>query len=218
MPSMWRQSRTHPRCPPSIHPPPNRLAPFMIEYHPKCKAKGNHRFALEQPGENVLIVIGVNPSTADETKPDPTMQSVLRFVNNGGYDGFVMLNLSSERSTKPSNLSIAIDEPMHKKNLRVVSQMGKKYPDADILLAFGNNIDRRMYLKLCFFELYRRLSSHRRWLCIGGNECVTKYGHPRHPLYASLKLGLHDFDIDKYKYTRYAELHRLVRTYFIADH
>lgn len=177
----------------------------MIEYHPICIAEGNHRFALEQPGDNVLIVIGVNPSTADETKPDPTMQSVLRFVNTGGYDGFVMLNLSSERCTEPRKLSTAVDEPMHKKNLRIVTQMGKKYPEADILLAFGNNIERRMYLRLCFFEIYRRLSSHQRWLCIGGNEFVTKYGHPRHPLYASPKLGLHDFDIAKY--TRYAEFY-----------
>lgn len=179
--------------------------PKMIEYHPKCIAEGNHRFALEQPGEKVLIAIGVNPSTADETKPDPTMQSVLRFVNNGGYDGFVMLNLSSERSTDPRYLPTVIDEQMHKKNLGVVSQMGERYPDADILLAFGNNIERRMYLRLCFFEIYRRLSSHQRWLCIGGNEYVTKHGHPRHPLYASLKLGLHDFDIAKY--TRYEEFY-----------
>lgn len=175
----------------------------MIEYHPRCIAEGNHRFALEQPGERVLIVIGVNPSTADENKPDPTMQSVLRFVNDGGYDGFVMLNLSSERCVDPRNLSSVLDEKMHKENLRVVSQIGEKYPDADILLAFGNNIDRRMYLRYCFFEIYRKLSSHQRWLSIGGDEYVTKYGHPRHPLYASLKLGLHKFDIANY--TRFAE-------------
>ena len=179
----------------------------MIEYHPQFIAEGHHRFALEQPGERVLIVLGVNPSTADETKPDPTMQSVLRFVNAYGYDGFVMLNLSSERCTKPNYLSTVLDEDMHKKNLRVVSQMGKRYPDADILLAFGNNIGRRKYLKICFSEIYRRLSSHQRWLCIGGKACITKLGHPRHPLYASTKLGLYDFDIAKY--IRYAGFYPL---------
>ena len=170
----------------------------MIEYHPICISEGNHRFALEQPGENVLIVIGVNPSTADETKPDPTMQSVLRFVNAFGYDGFVMLNLSSQRATNPHDMTTVLDTTMHQKNLDVVAQMGKKYPNADILLAFGNNVERRMYLTACFSCIYTLLKDHKRWLCIGGKEALTKHGHPRHPLYASTKLGLHEMDMSKY--------------------
>ena len=170
----------------------------MIEYHPLCLSEANHRFALEQPGKNVLIVIGVNPSTADENRPDPTMQSVLRFVNAFGYDGFVMLNLSSERCTLPNEMATDIDMIMHNKNMSVVSEMGQKYPNADILLAFGNNIERWKYLKNCFYEIYHRLASHKRWLCIGGADCITKLGHPRHPLYASPKMGLFDFDIVSY--------------------
>ena len=170
----------------------------MIEYHPICISEGNHRFALEQPGENVLIVIGVNPSTADEAKPDPTMQSVLRFVNAFGYDGFVMLNLSSQRATNPHDMTTVLDAAMHQKNLDVVAQMGKKYPNADILLAFGNTVERRMYLTVCFRCMYTLLKDHKRWLCIGGKEALTKHGHPRHPLYASTKLGLHEMDMAKY--------------------
>lgn len=170
----------------------------MIEYHPTCIAEGNHRFALEQPGENVLIVIGVNPSTADEAKPDPTMQSVLRFVNAFGYDGFVMLNLLSQRATNPHDMAAVMDMAMHQKNLDVVAEMGQKYPDAYILLAFGNNIERRMYLSACFIAIYEKLQSHKIWLCIGGADYMTKHGHPRHPLYASTKLGLAEMDIKKY--------------------
>lgn len=175
----------------------------MIEYHPFCLSDCNHRFALEQPGENVLIVVGVNPSTADENQPDPTMQSVLRFVNAFGYDGFVMLNLSAERCTVPNDMANVIDLNMHSKNMSVVSEMGQKYPNADILLAFGNNIERRKYLKNCFYEIHRRLATHRRWLCIGGTNCITKLGHPRHPLYASPRMGLYDFDIVAYTQSEY---------------
>lgn len=175
----------------------------MIEYQPKCISEGNYRFALEQPGKHVLIVIGVNPSTADESKPDPTMQSVLRFVNAFGYDGFVMLNLSSERCTNPLKLATAIDMDMHKRNLEVIKEMSEKYPQADILLAYGNNIERRMYLGECFSAIYPILQSHKRWLCIGGKECMTKYGHPRHPLYASTKLGLQELDMHEYTHNHY---------------
>lgn len=170
----------------------------MIEYQPKCISEGNYRFALEQPGKHVLIVIGVNPSTADESKPDPTMQSVLRFVNAFGYDGFVMLNLSSERCTNPLKLATAMDMDMHKRNLEVIKEMSEKYPQADILLAYGNNIERRMYLGECFSAIYPILQSHKRWLYIGGKDCMTKHGHPRHPLYASPKMGLCELDLEAY--------------------
>jgi len=172
----------------------------MIEYHPKCISEGNHRFALEQPGKNVLIIIGVNPSTADELHPDPTMKSVLRFVNECGYDGFVMLNLSSERSTAPSSMSNSLDTLMHKKNLEIITNIRGKYQYADVLLAFGNNIQRRDYLKSCLIDIYQSYTSfsNNKWLCIGGDAYLTKNGHPRHPLYVSPKVRLSPFDIDNY--------------------
>lgn len=151
-----------------------------------------------QSGERVLIVLGVNPSTADETHPDPTMLSVLRFVEAFGYSGFAMLNLSSERATNPNDLSVILDEEMHQRNLSTIVSVGKLFPDADILVAFGNNIEKREYLGKCFYEIYRLLNDGRRWLCIGGKDGLTKYGHPRHPLYASTKLGLGEFDIEQY--------------------
>ena len=171
----------------------------MIEYHPVCHAENNHRFALEQEGERVLIIIGVNPSTADEAKPDPTMRSVLRFVNAFGYDGFVMLNLSSERATNPNDLSLNLDMDMHRKNLDWIASYQRKFPDADVLLAFGNHIEKRCYLKyFCIRDIIMTLSPRDRWLSIGGDDCKTKYGHPRHPLYASTKLGIGEFDIKCY--------------------
>ena len=170
----------------------------MIQYKPICRAEDNHRFTLEQEGENVLIVIGLNPSTADANKPDPTMRKVLSFVNECGYDGFVMLNLSSERCTEPKNLARTLDEKMHKKNLRIVSEYEMKYPDADVLVAFGNNIELRDYLRICFNDIWETLGEDTRWLRIGGPKGITSKGHPRHPLYAKVSDGLVDFDADAY--------------------
>ena len=51
-----------------------------MNYCPTCnetgKSQGDHRFVLEQPGERMLLVVGLNPSTADETHPDPTVRKV----------------------------------------------------------------------------------------------------------------------------------------------
>lgn len=90
-----------------------------MDYLPICnetgKPQGGHRFVLEQPGEKMLLVVGLNPSTADETHPDLTMHKVMGFAEGGGYDGFAMLNLSSERATDKWSLSATLDEPMHRK-------------------------------------------------------------------------------------------------------
>jgi serine/threonine protein phosphatase 1 len=171
----------------------------MISYHPICIAEGKHRFALEQPGQKVLLILGVNPSKADEKNPDPTMRSVLRFVNTNGYDGYVMINLSSERATNPNDLSNELDLHMHKRNLSVIEFLSRKYQESEVLIACGNNINKRNYLKSkCLYDIYEILSGHKTWLSIGGEAGKTKEGNPRHPLYASVKLGLDKFDITSY--------------------
>ena len=90
-----------------------------MNYCPTCnetgKSQGDHRFVLEQPGERMLLVVGLNPSTADETHPDPTVRKVVGFAEGGGYDGFAMLN---------------------RKNLDVAADLLQRYPAADILVAF----------------------------------------------------------------------------------
>ena len=185
------------------------LTSMKVKYYPICKAEGEHRFVLEQEGENVLIVIGLNPSTADEKNADPTMQSVLRFVNRWGYDGFVMINLSSERCTIPQNMAKLLDFRKHKKNICFISKIAQKYPDADVLVAFGDNIVIREYLPLCFFDIHKVLSSDdRRWLHIGGPKGMTAKGHPRHPLYAKVEDGLVEFDAMAYTFTLMANLSR----------
>lgn len=125
-----------------------------MDYLPICnetgKSQGDHRFVLEQPGKKMLLVVGLNPSTADETHPDPTTHKVMGFAEGGGYDGFAMLNLSSERATDKWSLSATLDEPMHRKNLDVAADLLQRYPAADILVAFGNDISAKPYLKQCF--------------------------------------------------------------------
>lgn len=171
-----------------------------MDYRPICnetgKSQGDHRFLLEQSGNKMLLVVGLNPSTADETRPDPTIRKVMGFAEGGGYDGFAMLNLSSERATDKWSLSATLNEAMHRKNLDVAAVLLRRYPAADILVAFGNDISVRPYLKQCFQDLYAVLRASRgEWLQIGE---LTAKGNPRHPLYARYDWGLMPFGISKY--------------------
>ena len=45
---------------------------------------------------------GLNPSTADENKDDPTIRRCNSFANDWGYGGLCMTNLFAYRATDPS--------------------------------------------------------------------------------------------------------------------
>lgn len=51
------------------------------------------------------------------------------------------------RSTKPKELPIIADNALINQNISHISQILQKYPSADILLAYGNNVDNRQYTK-----------------------------------------------------------------------
>lgn len=168
-----------------------------MEYKSHCEktgdAQGDYRFTLEQSGEKVLLVIGLNPSTANELTPDKTVSKVLKYASESGYDGFVMLNLSAERATKPWMMCQQADKEMHDRNLEEIRKIANRYVAADVLVAFGNGIGSRDYLKDAFRDIYEILGDARSWLKIG---TLTAWGNPRHPLYC--KWELMDFDVRGY--------------------
>lgn len=55
-------------------------------------------------GKSYLNVIGLNPSTADETKDDPTIRRCLGFAKSWGHGGLYMTNLFAFRATKPADM------------------------------------------------------------------------------------------------------------------
>lgn len=158
--------------------------------------QGDYRFVLEQPGKKMLFVIGLNSSKADETQSDPTIRKVMEFAERAEYDGFAMLNLSAERQTIKWEMSQKQNDAMHQKNLEAIAELAGRYPTADILVAFGNDIVVKTYLKQNFWDICNVLSNHRgAWKQIGQ---LTVKKNPRHPLYAKYAWGLTDFDLKGY--------------------
>lgn len=55
------------------------------------------------------VFIGLNPSTADEVKDDPTIRRCKGFAKAWGYGGMFMLNLFAFRATNPRRMMKAFD-------------------------------------------------------------------------------------------------------------
>lgn len=54
--------------------------------------------------DHMVAFIGLNPSTADETKNDPTVRRCINFAKDWGFGGMVMLNAFAYRATDPREM------------------------------------------------------------------------------------------------------------------
>jgi hypothetical protein len=143
-----------------------------------------------------LIVVGLNPSTANEEKPDLTLSKVMGFAKRNNYDGFVMLNLYPKRATDPSDLpKIENIEELIQNNNEIKSLL-EEFESFDILASWGENISRRIYLKKSLIEISKIVEKNNgKWKKIGE---LTKSGHPRHPSRVAYSEKLNEFNIEKY--------------------
>lgn len=152
-----------------------------MHYNPSQIGDDEVRYALVQEGKRTLFVVGLNPSTADATKPDPTMQSVLRIAEFNGFDGFIMINLYPKRATFPKDLPREHDEQLHQSNLAKIKELLRGRNNVEVWLAYGDNIGRRTYLATCLRDIEKVFEPHNpKWYHI---NTLTSKGNPRHPLY-----------------------------------
>ena len=123
------------------------------------------------PGKNACVFIGLNPSTADETKNDPTVTRCINFARDWGFGGLVMLNAFGWRSTDPRGLD-SVEDPVGADNDRVIGENCRRA--GLIVAAWGNDKrvgDRGDYL--CKQVIRRPVVALQR----------NKNGSPKHPLY-----------------------------------
>ena len=141
------------------------------------------RFMLRKEGTKPLVVIGINPSTANKSKSDRTMCRVMGFADGNGFDSFIMLNLYPQRTPRPAELHQTCDNVLHHRNLDEIKSALIGLNSPSVLLAFGDNIGCRSYLRDCLKDIVKVISPlNPKWLHAGP---LTKNGNPRHLLYTS---------------------------------
>ncbi len=121
-------------------------------------------------GDRRVAFVGLNPSTADEVKNDPTVTRCINFARNWGYDGILMLNAYGLRSTDPRGL-LEVEDPVGPGTddaIRKACEIVER-----VVVCWGNHCTPQREARLV------RLIGHRTLLSFGCNQ----RGTPRHPLY-----------------------------------
>ena len=92
-----------------------------------------------------------------------------------------MLNVYPQRATDPNEMHQERDEDLVRVNLSYIREIAERYPDCDVLLAYGNLISKRAYLRMCLEEVLEILCREQ------GKKIkiikLTKSNNPVHPLY-----------------------------------
>lgn len=104
----------------------------------------DYRFALgriaeSSPEEPPLVVIGMNPSHARESRSDNTVNHVIDVARRDGhgYGGWLMLNLYPERSPKPSKLAV-YDADLSAANCEAIERVLLQLGATEVFAAWGN--------------------------------------------------------------------------------
>ena len=123
-----------------------------------------YRYALWRhwgPGDDFLLLIGLNPSTADHRQDDPTIRRCMGFARDWGYSGLCVAN--------PDDL-FAAGDPVGPKNDLWLRKLAHQ---ADLVVAAWGNHGR-------FMDRASAVSAQ-----LPAMHCIrlNGSGEPAHPLY-----------------------------------
>lgn len=133
-----------------------------------------------QPTGDKLLFIGLNPSTANDIKDDPTIRRLIGFAKAWGYGGLFVGNLFSLVSANPTNLwCVSSQEQPNGPNDMAIKRMREL--SRVVMVGWGN-------------EGIKAGTRPKEVLSLVGGLvfCLktTKVGEPGHPLYMPLSSHL----------------------------
>jgi hypothetical protein len=163
-----------------------------------------YRYALgnvQDKPNKLLFVVGVNPSYATPQKLDPTAKRIEKIAKEHGYDSWIILNVYSQRATKPNEMDEEQDLIRHNENIEIITNLFSRYCQcSDVLFAYGDLISKRNYLKKNLCEIMNIIKTNKYG---GGCFCLgkTKLGNARHPLYQKIDTQFVPFSLEGHTYS-----------------
>lgn len=146
---------------------------------------------LDASKPNVLICIGINPSTAMPNLLDPTLKRVRAYaIKRGEYGAWYMLNIYPQRATDPDKMDTDDKYKMeiHMHNLAAIKNLLSTIENADVWCAWGaiiNDTKRKFLSDLLFGNESKNITGI---ISLFDGKYhfkahgATVNGHPKHPL------------------------------------
>lgn len=130
-------------------------------------------------GRGYINFIGLNPSTADERKDDPTIRKCIAFAKQWGFEALCMTNLFAYRATDPRKMK-GYPKPIGPDNDRRIVECAKGA--RTVVAAWGKHGQ--------FMGRDEEV-----WKIVDALECLgtNKDGSPKHPLYLPLTSELQEW-------------------------
>jgi len=129
----------------------------------------------------LVLYIGLNPSTANSSKDDPTVKKLIKLTDFNGYGGFHLLNLFTLITSKPKVLK----ETFESKGLSEIIHYSahtffKDYYDQVecVIAMWGNLVPKQIQFRP--EEIKQQFPN---LLCFD----INKNGSPQHPLFINSK-------------------------------
>lgn len=143
-----------------------------------------YRYALWRiwnPDRKIMMLVGLNPSKADEIRSDPTITRSIIRANREGFGGFLMANLFAFVSTDPNALL---------RNSDTVGELTDYYIKEMVKLS---------EIQLCGWGSFKPVSKRCRGVlemlpnphCLG----VNADGQPKHPLYVGYDVKMKRYQV-----------------------
>lgn len=129
----------------------------------------------------LLMIIGLNPSTADEIQDDPTIRRCIGFAKDWKFGRLIMTNLFAIRGTDPKILK-EVPDPIGRENDMYLEYSAKK---AQLIIGAWGTLGTFMNRSLAVKKLIPDLK------CLG----VTQNNQPKHPLYLKKETKWMDWNI-----------------------
>lgn len=157
-----------------------------------------HRYFLYRHWDKtakIAMVIGLNPSTANESKNDPTIERLVQTLAKKGYGGLMMVNLFTIISSDPEILL----DPVHRENenadLGLI--LGYAFGVQEIIFAWGNFKEAESRAK-------RLIETFVDAKCFGVNKNGSPW-HPQYLMYAGFKPDSSKVQLFKFRDHKYED-------------
>ena len=136
-------------------------------------------------GDDAILWLGMNPSTADAFKNDPTVAREIVWSQRWGYSRYIKMNVCDYRSTQPKGMLEAPGGPVSDANMPIMLQIAASAKT--IVVCHG--VLPKSLQNIAELTTDMLIASGHPLKCMG----TTKAGFPKHPLYLPGATELQDY-------------------------